>query len=220
VPRFATATLLLAALSLAVAPRPSGAAPIGFQVELQGVGSQLGGNTGIAGIHSVTDLYAPQFGFMVGATYGFTDHLVFGVRSGEFAEKQDVTDIAREVGSLSAPLTANAELQVIPTHALLQYRAKLARKFGVYDEFGVGVSSFKQNFEVFRSGQSLVRTAARQLNLSFLIGGGGSWDYQTAFSVIASFDVLVVPSANGEVWSEGHNPQFFMFALGIRYPRR
>jgi len=218
-PRVSTAALLLFALALALSPSAF-AAPAGLQFEIQGTGSQMGGNTGIAGVHSVTDLFAPQFGFTVGATYGFTDHLVVGVRSGMFAEKKDLTGFAREFGGLSPSFALEQELQVVPTHALLQYRARLGKKFGVYDEFGAGVSSMKLVTEVFRSGQSLQRTPHRQDNLSFLIGGGASWDYQTAFSVLASFDVLMIPSANGDVLVQGDNPQFFMFSLGIRYPRR
>jgi hypothetical protein len=218
--RLSTAAFSLVVLALAAATNSASAAPIGFQVELQGVGSQLGNNSGINGDHAVSDLFAPQFGFTAGVTYGFTEHLVAGFRSGVFSERKDVSEVARQAGGLPAGFSANHELQVIPTHALLQYRAKLGGKFGVYDEFGVGVSSFKQVVEVFRADQSLFRSASYQKNFSLLIGGGASWDYQTAFSVVASFDVLLVPTENGDVWGTGDNPQFMMFSLGIRYPRR
>jgi hypothetical protein len=218
--RHSTAASLVALLALLAATNLASAAPAGFQVEIQGTGSQLGANTGIAQINSVSDVFAPQFGFSLGATYGFTEHLVFGVRGGSFAERKDVTEFAHEANLLPAGLTATQELQVIPLHGLLQYRARLGKKFGVYDELGVGVSSFKLRQEAFRDGQSLARFALYQKNLSFLIGGGASWDYQTAFSVLASFDVLMVPSANGDVWSTGDNPHFWMVSLGIRYPRR
>ena len=218
--RHSIATAFVALLALIAATNLASAAPAGFQVEIQGTGSQLGANTALTENHSISDLFAPQFGFSLGATYGFTEHLVVGVRGGAFAERKDLSDLARESGELPPGFTVNQEMQVTPVHGLLQYRAKLGKKFGVYDELGVGVSSFKLRSEVFRDGQSLVRTADYQRNLSFLIGGGASWDYQTAFSVLASFDVLMVPSANGDVWSTGDNPHFWMFSLGIRYPRR
>lgn len=220
--------VLLAVLSLAAfAPVARSATPVQF--EAAGLVSQISGNSGLGG-GSVSDFFSTGYGFSLGISVGMGKHLSLGYRTGLFDDSKDIApELAPPVWS-SLPgynrfQAANAtnihrKLTSIPHHAILGYHARLGQRFGFYDEFGLGLTSFTGKMEYYNGDRSQFRLSAYQLNFSMLLGGGVTWDYQNLATLVAGVNVLMVPTQDGDVWSSGDNPQYIQFSLGFRYPRR
>jgi hypothetical protein len=223
---FWTLTVLLTG---AAGISPAGAATK-YQFEANGIGSLLSGGSEFLGGHSVHDLFGKGYGFSLGVNAGFTDHLGAGIRTGLFRDTKDFSpSLAPARWASSANYSAfaaaratsvNRKLTTIPTLAVLQYRARIARGFGFFDEFGVGAASFTEKVAYERNGATSFVLANRQKNLVLQFGGGATYDLGPAASLALSASVLMVPSKDGAIWSGGDNPQFVQLALGIRYPRR
>ncbi len=223
-------TISLAVLLSGAAGAPRADAAIKYQFEANGIGSLLSGGSEFLAGHSVHDLFGNGVGFSLGVNAGFTDHLGAGLRTGLFRDiKEFSPSLAPARWASSAgydPFAAaratsvKRKLTTIPTLAVLQYRARIARGFGFYDEFGLGAASFTEQVVYRQNGTTSFVLANRQKNLALLFGGGVTWDLGLVASLALSADVLMVPSKDGQVWSGGDNPQFVQIALGVRYPRR
>ena len=213
----------------AASPAPAQAAtPVQFEV--LGLGSQYSGGSTFAGGHPVSDLYSTVFGFAGGVSLGFTDHLSAGYRVGLTRDEKDIgPDLALQRWSLRPGYSARSarsttrihrKLTTVSHHVLLQYHARFAGRFGFYDEFGAGVSSFTEKVEYFDARGTQFILASYQDNLTLLFGGGLTWDIRNVASLVAGLDVMLVPTRNGQIWSEGDNAQLVGVTLGVRYPRR
>lgn len=223
--------LLLGVIGAVAMARPALAAPARFQIEGLGTGSLLSGSASLADQRDRRDYYPMGIGFSLAATLGVTDHVVLGVRTGLFDQRKD--DIApsaalvrwRHLPNYSSSSAAQAtaidrKLTTIPTHAIVQYRGRLAGQFGFYDEIGVGVASFTDKLDYRKGGSTVMRLSAYQKNLSLLAGAGMTWDWKSLASVVGGVSVEMIPSLNGQVWDGGDNPQLVHLQLGVRYPRR
>ena len=221
---------LLLGLLIAALPTTARAADVTkFQVEAFGIGTLLSGSASLAEDHDLKELHSDGLGFAGGATLGVAPNLLIGFRTGLFREEKDVAPalaLARwrrlpgySTSRASGATSIHRKMTVVPTHAILQYRHRLAGRVSLNDEIGVGVARFTEKIDNERSGNTTLRLAAYQTNLSFLVGSALSWDLK-AVTLVAGADIELVPSRDGQVWGGGDNPQFVTLQLGIRYPRR
>ncbi len=221
--------LFLLALAVAVpAAAMADTSTPGFQLQADGL---LFGPLGeLPSQHSarMSDMFANGGGFAITATVGLTRRWAAGLRVASYRSTKDgqfeFLDFATPAGlSLPAgagPYTIERELELLPIHALLQYRRPLAARLEWQAEGGAGlISTIDHMSLVSRDGSgTLASISGYQKDASWTVGTALALQAPGNLDVVASARYIGTFSGDGAVWMQSDDPSFTNWTLGLRYP--